>query len=289
MKKCLLFCLMLVLSMGAFMACAASMPNPVTEYASLDEINEIVGSNLVHPAVMGVSDESFAVIDDGEHYIAQYSFRVNGLEYTMRCAAVADEDISGVWIGGDVAFPGGITDQIEYAFDEGIKVSRWFDINGQYVLIQLDHENVMDEETFKAITEEFVSLTSIVPSEEEMAARYEELAGNYEDEYSQRAHMEVTANGAEGVYMTVYWADSAFAHAEWKMSARFGEDGLLYYTDCVCCWYNYEDYEDENTYSVETLYENGEGFFSLSENKLYWNGAGEENCRDCVFAKYVEE
>ena len=282
MKKIIALCLLLVFALGAAAETTIGLPNPVTEYASLDEINEIVGSNLTHMPVMGVTDERFTTVETEEYIIAQYEFSVNGLAYTMRCAAVANEDISGVYLDGKPAFGEYSGDETEYAFGEGMKLSRWFDLSGQYVLCVSDAENVMDEETFKLITQEARDITCVAMSEAELESYYAVLAGDYEDSFSQRAHLSVTANGAEGAAIEVYWADSASAGYEWKMTVKLAEDGLLYYTDCACV---YAQYDEQGAASTETVYENGEGFFSFSEGKLFWNGAAEENCQDCVFEK----
>ena len=281
MKKIVLFCLMLVFLMSAAAETAVGLPNPVTEYASLAEINELVGSNLQHMPVMGVTDERFSVIETENYLIAQYDFSVNGLSYTMRCAAVAYEDISGVYIGGESAF-GDYTGETQYAFGEGVKLSRWLDINGQYVLILKDEENVMGEETFRLITEEAMIMTGVGMSEEEKVAYYQSLEGDYEDSYSERAYLSVTAMDAQGAFIEVHWADSAFADYTWQMNVQLMEDGLLCYTDCVC---TYTEYAEDGSASTQTVYENGEGFFSFSDGKLFWDGASEENCQMCVFEK----
>ena len=281
MKRIVAFFFALLFLFGAVAETIGGLINPITEYASLEEINEIVGSNLARPAVMGVTDESFSVIDAGEYWIAQYCFCVNGLEYSMRCAPVAYEDISGVNLNGSPAYSDDFSGETEYVCADGMKLSRWFDINGQYVLCLSDPEQVMEEETFKLITEEMISLTSVVPGSEELEAFFDSLEGTYEDSFSERAWMEIRSNGSEGAAATVHWAESAFAGYDWQMNIKLGEDGLLYYTDCM---ETYTEYAQEEA-SVRILYEGGEGFFSYADGKLYWNGAAEESCRDCIFEK----
>ena len=93
MKKLLIVILALVMSLQ-FIACFAEgnedkanepvgMPNPVVEYDSLEEINKLIGVNLMHPAVMGVTNERFSVINNS---VAQYVCEINGLEWTFRAA-----------------------------------------------------------------------------------------------------------------------------------------------------------------------------------------------------------
>ncbi|MBR4236150.1 MAG: hypothetical protein IKR85_08845 [Clostridia bacterium] len=283
MKHTFVILLMLALAFCAVSAeNTVGMPNPVTECASLEEINALVGSNLVHPAVMGVTDERFCIIDTGDSLIAEYSFRINSYECTMRCAAVADEDISGVYIGGEAAFADEFEGEIQFAAGEGLRLARWFDINGQYCFVLSDPEEYMDEETFRLVALEMKDLTSTVPTTAELEAFYAALEGAYEDSYSQRAHLTVSANGSEGASIEVDWADSAFEYVRWTMTVKLGEDGLLYYTDCTKEQIGSDDSEHPG---VNLIYEGGEGFFGLSEGKLFWNGAEEESCRECVFER----
>ncbi|MBQ3668393.1 MAG: hypothetical protein II920_04105 [Clostridia bacterium] len=280
MKKLLALCLILALCPFA-MSETAGLANPVKEYATLEEINDIVGGRLCHPAVMGVTDERFSVIN-AEVPIAQYQYSLNGLEYCFRCAATADFDISGVWIDGKEAF-GEYGGEIDYAWGEGMKLARWFEISGQYVLMLEDAENVMSEETFIAISEEMRSLTSDAMSESEKAAFYAELEGEYQDNYSLRASASVSANGSEGALMEIWWGNSAFETCCWTMTLRLGEDGLLYYDDCICSVVAVEEGAEEGTVTV--LYENGAGYFSFLDGILYWTGAEDEYHSQCEFQK----
>lgn len=161
----------------------AGMPNPMTEYKSLEEVNAIIGGNLSSPGVMGVSGEHFFVIDCGSYKIGEYQFKVNGLDYTLRCARVA-QDISGVYIDGDTAFAGKqaqaeeIGDNIiiylpgeaETPADDGTgiqhnenheyKCARWFVGDMQYVLTVHDNDS-MDIDTFIGIADEFMLNTGV--------------------------------------------------------------------------------------------------------------------------------
>lgn len=163
------------------------MANPMTEYKSLDEVNKIIGGNLCSPGVMGVSDEAFFVIDCGSYKMGEYQFKINGYEYSLRCAKVA-EDISGVYIDGETAFAGASTEVKGEEIAEGIivyapeapapddtnistedsgiqsngnheyKCARWFDGDMQYVLTVHDNDK-LDHDTFIGIADEFMLRT----------------------------------------------------------------------------------------------------------------------------------
>ena len=123
--------------------------NPMTEVASLDEINAATGCNMTKPGVMGISDEKFFTINAGDYTIGEYRFTVGGVDYRLRAAATT-EDISGVYVGEGTAFPE-VKEGIDYVDADGTKLARWFDLNGQHVLSAMGE---IDDETFAGIAEE---------------------------------------------------------------------------------------------------------------------------------------
>ena len=168
MKKTLAI-LMAVLMLFALCACGSKdveeggddvisgMPNPVTEADNLEEINELTGGKLCAPGVMGVEDKSFSTIDCGDYKVAQYVFTVNGNEFTFRYAPVKDVDISGVYEGETSAFEGKDAGEVEYAEADTVKLARWADGEGQYVLSMAAGEET-DAETFSTMAEELMSI-----------------------------------------------------------------------------------------------------------------------------------
>lgn len=125
------------------------MPNPMTEVASLDELNAAAGCNLVKPGVMGVSDEKFFTINCGDYTIGEYQFTVAGVNYTLRAAATT-EDISGVYVGEGTAFPE-VKEGVDIVETEEVKLARWFNLNGQHVL---SAKGDIDSETFAGVADE---------------------------------------------------------------------------------------------------------------------------------------
>ena len=60
------------------------IPSPITDRASLDEVNEAIGSAMKRPADLELTDEAWATIDDEEkNPIGQYTFTYNGGTYTL--------------------------------------------------------------------------------------------------------------------------------------------------------------------------------------------------------------
>lgn len=258
--------------------------NPMTEYGSLDEINEIVGSKLVRSSVMGVTGEKFYTVDCGDFTMADYRFEVNGNPYSLRCAPVADQDISGIYVGNGTAFPDKPgTDDIEFCLESGVQAARWFTMDGQYVL-SAEETGKINNDTFKMIAEEFYSITATGMSETELRAFYEELEGRYADKNAPRATVEVVANGSESVSILITWSSSAAVHEEWTMTAKLSEDGLLCYNDLV---QKELTYTSDTEYTEEIMEFPTQGWFEYADGVLFWSGAGEDGFSDCAFEKFA--
>ena len=258
------------------------MPNPITEYASLAEINEKAGTALVHPAVMGVTEESFFTITGSDCVIADYDFTLVGYAWCFRAAATVRYDISGVYINAAPAF-GAVNEGVAFAEGEGYKLARWFTMDGQYVLSVADN-GAMDKETFLSIAEELREQTDPAWSEKDYIVYYAALEGSWAEETAGRASMQITALGSEGIKIEVSWANSAFETCRWVMTGTVSEDGLIYYRDCrkstVTC-------AEDGSETEKVDYENADGYFALSpeDGKLYWDGAADKACLGTVFAR----
>lgn len=121
--------------------------------------------------------------------------------------------------------------------------------------------------------------TTDEPSDAKLEITYAEgLTGNYYDFVSQRATAVVIEDGDE-IEITVKWSSSANETTTWEMDCT--KDGSkLSYTDCEKTNITYDEQgnADENE-----EYSDGEGYFTLKDGKLLWDGAAEENCQTCVF------
>lgn len=250
---------------------SVGLANPVVEYSSLEEINNLTGMRLAKPPVMGVTDLSFAVINGT---LAQYKFSVAGVDYTLRGSPDFTADISGYWVGSGTAFPDAPTGEMEYADYGSTKLARWITVDGQYVL---SSDNPSD--IFEAAAEEIRFAT--VPADAYGTAE-QELIGEYADSYTQRAMLTVEDNGGVGVKLTVHWSSSAFEYNEWVMTGVYDEEWRLSYTDGT---ESVITTAADGTQSSETVATDMAGYFTLSGGKLLWDGAPEENCRDCAFER----
>ena len=110
------------------------IPAPITDRASLDEVNEVIGSAMKRPADLEPTDEAWSTIDDEEkNHIGQYTFTYNGGSYTLR-AAKDTGDISGVWENGTTLGNGREGDVTAITTESGGIWSRWFSGDMQYSL-----------------------------------------------------------------------------------------------------------------------------------------------------------
>lgn len=277
MKKFLIILVALVMSfqmIACFAEEAVGIPNPVVEYDSLEEINTIVGVNLMHPAVMGVTNERFSVISNS---IAQYECEINGLEWVFRGAYITEEDISGLYYEDNTFTPG---DDFTLYTNE-CYLERFFDGERQYTIavmgpVSADGEVLMDEETFMNICMEFESI--------QKQHTDDPLVGDYEDTVGQRATAIVERQG--DVYnISVTWSDSVSEFNCWIMyDAVLAENRLTYQGEEIG-HYTYD--EEGNETSAEITATNNLGWFEIKDGMLYWTGAAQEECRTCVFEKIV--
>ena len=135
-----------------------SVPNPMRTLSSLDELNEAIGGNLCRPGVMGVTNESYRMIE-GSISVAEYSFTLGSTEFVLRCSAETKADISGLYFGDGTAFSDEATEEMQTASDATWKTARWLAGGMQYVLSVRD-VGTMETETFVGIAEEFQTATS---------------------------------------------------------------------------------------------------------------------------------
>ena len=119
----------------------ARIVNPITEYTSIDEINDVVGCSMkTYP---NSSSEKFSVISAN---IAQY---VIDDKYTFRASQTSD-DISGVYVSGGTISQVANEDEI-YAQDETTYYVYWFVGEMQYSLYGQDTDLDSFTEVYNAL------------------------------------------------------------------------------------------------------------------------------------------
>lgn len=123
---------------------------------------------------------------------------------------------------------------------------------------------------------------------DEIMAKRDALVGEYLDDYSQRAMLnaEKDEKADDTLVITVSWGSSATETTKWTMHAVLSSDGTkLSYTDGVC-----KDcvFDGSGNVNETTVDDKMEGYFEVKDGKLYWTGASDDNCKDCVFSIYKE-
>jgi len=152
-----------------------------------------------------------------------------------------------------------------------------------------------EEQETTVETEAAAEVTTPSP---EVVEEYVSLAGEYQDEFSQRASATVITDAEnQNVNITVMWSSSATTSTMWMMNAT-KEGNQLVYNDCVKSELIYSDDTDQEGTGDEevgggaeetVVYENGSGSFEISDDgKLLWTGAEDADCQSCVFVRVAE-
>ena len=251
-----------------------AMPNPVVEYGSLEEINAIVGVELMHPGVMGVTNERFSVIGGT---VAQYACEINGREWTFRAAYVTDADISGMYYEYNEFTPG----EDFTLYTNAFYLERFFDGDRQYTIVaeepvSADGDVYLDEETFMDICMEFESI--------QKQHMDDPLVGDYQNPADERMILYVERQGdryALSVNLNV--SDREFKC--WTMTDAEKDGDRITYKGEEIGEYTYDEEGNETSSNVTAA--NNIGYFEIRDGRLYWTGAAEEECRTAVFEKIV--
>lgn len=282
MKKLLIVVLALVMCLGLTacgekgedMTATVGLSNPVVSYDSLNEINEKVGVNLLKPSNCEVTNESFSVIADN---IAQYTCEIDGREWIFRAAHITEEDISGMHDEHNEFTPN--QDSVLYVNE--FYLDRFFDGDKQYTIVSMnpiseDGDILLDEMLFSDICMELKLIQQMHMDDP--------LVGDYQDTVSQRATACVERFG--DVYnVSVNWSDSDSENHSWTMYEATLKDNKLTYNGEEIGHYTYD--EEGNVVSSDETASNNVGYFEVKDNMLYWTGASQESCRECVFEKIV--
>ena len=136
------------------------------------------------------------------------------------------------------------------------------------------------EKETASVVETAVPTQEAVIAEEAVKTDYSEFEGTYDDEYSQRATMEATAE-EDHLHIVVSWSESAFAYYRWEMNATL-EGNRLVYSDCINEYFASDDSPEGPEHNM--LYTDGNGYFEVDSGKLKWTGAEDQDCRECVFS-----
>ncbi len=112
------------------------------------------------------------------------------------------------------------------------------------------------------------------------------IEGTWEDLDSERAYMEITANGSEAdMYdIVIIWGDSAFESEVWTMTAKWDADSRsLIYDNCARMTVTAADAAGE-TFTQNVQYTGGTGRLVFDGVNLIWADDADTTGADCVFS-----
>ena len=254
----------------------AAVPNPVVEYASLEEINALTGVALMRPSAASVENESFSVIGDK---IAQYVCEIDGLEWTFRGAYATEEDISGIYDEYNEFTPR--EDLILYT--NAYYLDRFFDGDRQYTIVVKDPvggdgEVWMDEEVFMDICAELESV--------QKQHTDDPLVGDYRDTENEETAVYVERIG--DVYnISVNRSDPDLVWICITVCGAVRDGDTLSYRGEEAGRFTYD--EEGNETSADVTVSEAPGFFEVKDGMLHWTGALREEWRSRVFEKIAYE
>lgn len=272
MKRTLSILLVLLICLS-LSACKQEPEQPIRTYETLEEINSQANVNICKPAVMGVTEEKFST---GDHNTALYQFELNGYSYYVRACKDTINDVSDLFKNNKPLFEG-CTEKI--AFDEatGYKACRFILGNRQYVFGVYDEEK-MNQEDFES---QALSLIDQMINQLTLP-EIQELVGKYEDSTSKRAAAEVKlADDINQIIIDITWPNASSSYDEWKCQCYINMGKAIY--DTISHTTN--EVDEQGNVTPTSLDDYGQGYFTLKENQILWDGSENEITQTCVFKK----
>ena len=242
------------------------MANPIKQYSTLDDINEITKCHITIPSTLPINNVLYSTITDDT---AQVQFEYLNHKWTVRGSHDTSIDLSGIYTDENVFEEG--QDSTVYLND--FYIERMFTEGQQYTIV-MDKPDTNDQELFSTVVWDIMKATK-------NACDPNGLAGNYADSVSQRATMEISKFDNQ-YEIIVQWGNDATSFKEWVMSGTFEKDKLTYKGESIATYVT-DSNGDVNV--IDQTESNNVGQFEIKEGRLYWTGAAEEMCKTCIFEK----
>lgn len=271
MKKILSALLVLTICLS-LVACKQTPEQPVQQYESLEEINDQANVNICKPAAMGITDEKFYMVDNNT---AAYQFVMNGYKCYIRGCRDLVNDMSDLFVDGKGLFEG-CEEKISFGEAQGYKACRFILGNRQYIFGINDKEE-MQEDYFESQAHTLIQqmINDVTLPE------IKELVGEYQDSTYERASMTAELSDINKININIKWSSSASSYDEWNCICYINMGKAVY--DTITHTSNVID-EDGNI-TPTTLDDYKDGYFSLKENKILWDGSSNKETSTCIFEK----
>lgn len=112
----------------------SDVQTPYLSVGSLKDINSKAGTNIKSPSGFEVSNEEFDLDDTVSPKIAEYSFMVNGKDYTVKASRKTGGMLINIYLSDGTALGEGLEDtqSLPPAQYENFCIARWFEDGVQY-------------------------------------------------------------------------------------------------------------------------------------------------------------
>ena len=119
-------------------------------------------------------------------------------------------------------------------------------------------------------------------AKEEQEFSADDMIGIWGDNVAGRATLDIRAAEETGKYdILVSWGNSAAQTYIWTMTAKATDNNVLSYEDCT---HTIVTFSENNEESIEEVYINGHGTFTLlSTNEIQWDDNIENAAEDLLF------
>lgn len=277
MKRFSIFLLALLLTVS-LAACGTSGNDtavPEGNTLTLEELGEKADCALIRPTGTELTDEACRIID-GEVQIAEYSFKINGVDCFLRFAKTdVNTDISGLKIGEENLFADTESENLYIENDE-LKADRWFTVDGQYIFAALDGGS-WDWYAFDAIQSQFVRMEPRNWNSDVPFATYQAMEGSYSNEDS--TFFATIDIEYDHIALNVIALQEDGSRIHWDIDSVLEGEDLVYEKESVSIIVL--DEETGSTSSTQ-LEDGGEGSVHIKDGTLTFDNAYSEELKGLV-------
>lgn len=277
MKRFSIFLLALLLTVS-LAACGTSGNDtavPEGNTLTLEELGEKADCALIRPTGTELTDEACRIID-GEVQIAEYSFKINGVDCFLRFAKTdVNTDISGLKIGEKNLFADTESENLYIENDE-LKADRWFTVDGQYIFAALDSGS-WDWYAFDAIQSQFVRMEPRNWNSDVPFATYQAMEGSYSNEDS--TFFATIDIEYDHIALNVIALQEDGRRVHWDIDSVLEGEDLVYEKESVSIIVLDEETGSTNSTQLE---DGGEGSVHIKDGTLTFDNAYSEELKGLV-------
>lgn len=252
-----------------------NIANPMTEVESLEKLGEKANFAVVKPEGVNLTDEAFYLIT-GEPEIAEYSFKVDGIDCFLRFAkADIKTDISGIYVEGGTLYKDSDSEST-YIENDDLTAWRWFTVDGQYVFVAKD-AGKMEYSDFDKICSQFMRLEPKNWNADVPFATYQALEGTYTCD-KDNIYGGIAIKG-DHVAVNVLISNEDQSRVYWEIEATLKDDQLVYEKETIS---NIVYDEEAGATKTESVTEGGAGYIIVKDKTLDFANAYSKELKGLV-------